>query len=155
MLLVFPLPRACFILSHRASPFADDRRRSHESFLGVRHRQRASAAQREIVTQESVASPGTSGAKRARGRSRRKSRPWPRRLLAWFLAIAVALPVALVVLFRFLPVPATPLMIATWFREGGIVQNWVPLEAISPNLVRAVIASEDQKFCSHHAFDFE
>ncbi len=46
-------------------------------------------------------------------------------------------------------------MIATWFREGGIVQNWVPLEAISPNLVRAVIASEDQKFCSHHGFDFE
>ena len=89
-------------------------------------------------------------------RKRRVARKgWPRRLLAWFLAIAVALPVALVVLFRFLPVPATPLMIATWFREGGIVQNWVPLEAISPNLVRAVIASEDQKFCSHHGFDFE
>jgi monofunctional biosynthetic peptidoglycan transglycosylase len=73
----------------------------------------------------------------------------------WFLALFVALPIGLVALFRFLPVPATPLMIATEIREGGIVQNWVPLEAISPNLVRAVIASEDQKFCSHYGFDME
>src|SRR5258706_40731 len=51
-------------------------------------------------------------------RKRRVARKgWPRRLLAWFLAIAVALPVALVVLFRFLPVPATPLMIAEWGPE--------------------------------------
>jgi monofunctional biosynthetic peptidoglycan transglycosylase len=65
------------------------------------------------------------------------------------------MPVGLVLLFRFLPVPATPLMIATWIAEGGIVQNWVPLGSISPNLVRAVIASEDQKFCSHYGFDVE
>jgi monofunctional biosynthetic peptidoglycan transglycosylase len=75
--------------------------------------------------------------------------------LTWLFAIFVALPLGLVVLFRFLPVPATPLMMATWFRDGEIVQSWVPLEMISPNLVRAVIASEDQKFCSHHGFDFE
>lgn len=75
--------------------------------------------------------------------------------MTWLFAIFVALPLGLVVLFRFLPVPATPLMMATWFRDGEIVQSWVPLEMISPNLVRAVIASEDQKFCSHHGFDFE
>jgi monofunctional biosynthetic peptidoglycan transglycosylase len=78
-----------------------------------------------------------------------------RRALAWFVALVFALPVGLVLLFRFLPVPATPLMIATWVRDGGMVQTWVPLEAISPNLVRAVIASEDQKFCSHYGFDLE
>lgn len=32
--------------------------------------------------------------------------------------------------------------------------NWVPLKRISPNLVIAVVASEDQKFPNHHGFDF-
>jgi len=76
-------------------------------------------------------------------------------MLAWLVAVVFALPVGLVVLFRFFPVPATPLMLATWVSDGGIMQTWVPLEAISPNLIRAVIASEDQKFCSHYGFDLE
>src|SRR5262249_3935792 len=32
---------------------------------------------------------------------------------------------------------------------------WVSLDQISSNLVRAVIASEDQKFCSHYGFDLD
>jgi len=34
-------------------------------------------------------------------------------------------------------------------------QRWVPLPQISPWLVRAVVASEDARFCIHHGFDFE
>jgi monofunctional glycosyltransferase len=34
-------------------------------------------------------------------------------------------------------------------------QAWVPLEKISPNLQRAVLAGEDTNFTVHHGFDYE
>ncbi len=34
-------------------------------------------------------------------------------------------------------------------------QVWVPLERISPNLQRAVLAGEDTNFVFHHGFDYE
>ena len=64
-------------------------------------------------------------------------------------------PAGLVLLFRFVPPPITPLMVERWIDGGGIARRWTPLSAISPNLVRAVIASEDSKFCSHHGFDWD
>jgi monofunctional biosynthetic peptidoglycan transglycosylase len=40
-------------------------------------------------------------------------------------------------------------------RVSGVTvdQRWVPLEDISANLVRAVIASEDVRFCQHNGVD--
>lgn len=35
------------------------------------------------------------------------------------------------------------------------LQTWVPLERISPNLQRAVLAGEDTNFATHHGFDYE
>jgi len=35
------------------------------------------------------------------------------------------------------------------------IQQWVPLDRISPNLQRAVIAGEDTNFMTHHGFDYE
>src|SRR5262245_10206588 len=89
--------------------------------------------------------------------------PHPRRSRTPLLGLAatllfvvtVVLPVGLIVTFRFVPPPATPLMMATTFSTGEISHRWTPLDAISPHLVRAVIASEDGKFCSHQGFDFE
>ena len=69
--------------------------------------------------------------------------------------VAVVLPVALILMFRFVPPPGTPLMIGTILTEGTVLQKWVPLDSISPNLVRAVIAAEDGKFCSHYGFDLD
>src|SRR5689334_7911266 len=80
---------------------------------------------------------------------------WLGRILVAIIAIIVVAPVALVLLFRFVPPPFTPLMVERWLEDGSITQQWVPLSAISPNLVRAVIASEDSKFCSHHGFDWD
>jgi monofunctional biosynthetic peptidoglycan transglycosylase len=40
-------------------------------------------------------------------------------------------------------------------RKKEIIQNWVPLERISPYLVKAVIIAEDDKFFSHDGFDFD
>lgn len=65
-----------------------------------------------------------------------------------------------VLLFRFVPVPVTPLMIIRCGEQlfdsepPKLKHDWVPFEQISPNLVRAVIASEDNRFLTHNGFDF-
>lgn len=66
----------------------------------------------------------------------------------WF----VGLSLALVLLFRFVPVPITATML---FDSNGATRDWEPLSNISPNLARAVIAAEDSKFCQHRGFDTE
>lgn len=66
-----------------------------------------------------------------------------------------------VVIFRFVPVVVTPLMVIRMVeqveegRELKMSHDWVSLDEISPSLPVAVIASEDGKFLSHHGFDFE
>jgi monofunctional biosynthetic peptidoglycan transglycosylase len=40
-------------------------------------------------------------------------------------------------------------------QEPKRVQIWVPLERISPNLQRAVLAGEDTNFFTHNGFDYE
>lgn len=87
--------------------------------------------------------------------SRRRSLSWLRRILVLLVGIILVLPVALVLLFRFVPPPLTPLMVERWVQGGSVTRHWVPLAQMSPNLVRAVIASEDSKFCSHHGFDWD
>lgn len=66
----------------------------------------------------------------------------------WFVLISVAW----VGITAFVPPPITATMIMD---EHGATREWVPLESISPNLARAVIAGEDGKFCSHDGFDRE
>ncbi|MCE7874581.1 hypothetical protein DYH09_30015, partial [bacterium CPR1] len=41
-------------------------------------------------------------------------------------------------------------LIATLFREN---RTWTPLEKISPNMVKAVLAIEDRRFYDHHGVD--
>ena len=64
----------------------------------------------------------------------------------------VALSLALTILYKFVPVPVTATMVMD---ENGITKDWEPLANIDRNLVRAVIAAEDGKFCSHNGFDRE
>ena len=58
--------------------------------------------------------------------------------------------------------PATSSMIEARVREAqnnGVqpkrLQIWMPLEKISPQLQRAVLAGEDTNFATHHGFDYE
>jgi monofunctional biosynthetic peptidoglycan transglycosylase len=60
----------------------------------------------------------------------------------------------LVILYRDLPVPLTPLMLIRAAHGAGIDKDWEPLSRISPQLVLAVMAGEDAKFCSHGGFDW-
>ena len=83
------------------------------------------------------------------GRMRRLFRALRRAIVLFFLV-----SIALAALYRFVPPPLTPLMVIRLFEGEGISKDWVPYEDISPNLVRAVIASEDAAYCSHWGFDF-
>lgn len=69
------------------------------------------------------------------------------------IVLLLALPV-LILVYRFVPAPLTPLMVLREMQGEGLEKQWVDYEQLSPNLRRAVIASEDAHFCSHHGFDW-
>jgi monofunctional biosynthetic peptidoglycan transglycosylase len=56
-------------------------------------------------------------------------------------------PLALILLFRFLPVPLTPLMVIRVLQGYGLHHSWIAYDRIAPVLARAVVASEDNFFC--------
>jgi monofunctional biosynthetic peptidoglycan transglycosylase len=78
-----------------------------------------------------------------------------RRWVARVLIVALILPPASVVVYRFVPPPITILMIKRAIEGHGLDYRWRPLSQISPALVQAAVASEDARFCSHHGFDFK
>lgn len=65
--------------------------------------------------------------------------------------------ILMVVIYKWVPVPFTPLMAIRYFEnpEEEIYRDWVPMEEISDNLKLAVIASEDQNFTKHDGFDYD
>jgi monofunctional biosynthetic peptidoglycan transglycosylase len=72
----------------------------------------------------------------------------------------VILSVASVILFRWVPVPVTPLMLIRCVEQKAdgksmtLKHDWVSLEEISPNLQLAVVCSEDQNYLKHFGFDW-
>ncbi len=74
------------------------------------------------------------------------------RFSAKAFASFVGLTLVLVVAFKWIPVPVT----ATMVMDGnGITKDWESLDNIDRNLVSAVIAAEDSRFCEHGGFDTE
>src|SRR5271170_5324167 len=90
-----------------------------------------------------VAPPRTTGGRRAR---------WGRRL-AQALFVAAMLPALVIAICRVVPPPITPLMMIRSFEGMPIRQHWVGYRDIAPNLIGAVMASEDEGFCYHDGFD--
>ncbi len=74
------------------------------------------------------------------------------RYIAKGIASFVVLTVVLVVAFKWLPVPVTATMLMD---PEGITKDWESLDNIDRDLVSAVIASEDGRFCEHSGFDTE
>lgn len=76
--------------------------------------------------------------------------------LARFLAKAIVgfigLSLFLVIAFKFVPVPVTATMLMD---ANGFKKDWESLDNIDRNLVAAVIAAEDSRFCQHSGFDTE
>ena len=60
-------------------------------------------------------------------------------------------------IFRFVPIPVTPLMIIRYFEmeDGKIDKDWKSLDEIGKNMPLAVVTAEDQKFAEHFGFDLE
>jgi monofunctional biosynthetic peptidoglycan transglycosylase len=71
-----------------------------------------------------------------------------------FVAFVLA-PVTWVAAYAFFDPPSTILMMQR-AAEGQTIRHYpIPLERMSPHVVRAVIAAEDANFCTHHGFDVE
>ena len=76
-------------------------------------------------------------------------------------AVFFASSIAMVLIYRFAPVRLTPLMVirkAEAFSKGerlDIKQDWVAIEDISPDMISAVIESEDAHFYEHGGFSYE
>lgn len=81
---------------------------------------------------------------------------WIKRIIVIFFLWSILS----VLLFRFIPVPLTPLMLIRCTESifkgemPKLKHDWVAFDQISPNIVRAVIASEDNRFLEHNGFDF-
>jgi monofunctional biosynthetic peptidoglycan transglycosylase len=74
--------------------------------------------------------------------------------LLWFIISTVGV----VILYKWMPVPITPLMVIRYFEKDSpklLKHEWEPIENISKNLQLAVICSEDQIFLSHNGFDLK
>ena len=76
--------------------------------------------------------------------------------MLWFFGLSIFF----VILYKFVPVPFTPLMVIRVVenklvgKEIYFSHDWEPIENISTNLQKAVIASEDGTFLAHNGFDF-
>jgi monofunctional biosynthetic peptidoglycan transglycosylase len=77
---------------------------------------------------------------------------WVKRTLALAFFFLVPAPILTLLVFRFVPIPGTPQMLASLVMGKGAHYAWA--DDISPRLERAVIGAEDQNFCTHHGFDF-
>jgi monofunctional biosynthetic peptidoglycan transglycosylase len=75
------------------------------------------------------------------------------RLMRFLILVIVAfigISLALVVLYRFVPVPVTATMLLD---RHGITKDWTPLSRIDRDMVDAAIGAEDGRFCQHNGFD--
>ncbi len=71
-----------------------------------------------------------------------------------FIAFVLA-PVTWALAYLFFDPPSTVLMMQR-AAEGQTIRHYpVPLNRMSPHIVRAVIAAEDANFCTHDGFDIE
>jgi monofunctional biosynthetic peptidoglycan transglycosylase len=80
------------------------------------------------------------------------------RIAGWIVKIILAfliISVLWVLAYRFVNPPITITMIGDLVAGRGATRDWMPISQIDRDMVRASIAAEDGKFCSHHGFDFE
>lgn len=70
------------------------------------------------------------------------------------LGLFVVVPLTLILIYRVLPPPLTSVMVIRLVEGHSISREWVPLGDIAPVARQAVIASEDNLFCSHRGVDW-
>jgi len=73
------------------------------------------------------------------------------KLIVAFLLVSILWVLA----YRFVNPPITFTMLGDVFAGRGATRDWMPISRIDRDMVRASIAAEDSKFCSHNGFDFQ
>jgi len=79
------------------------------------------------------------------------------KIIKWFFLLSIAS----VILFRFVPIPVTPLMLIRCVeqkmdgKEMKLDKDWTSIGDISAAMPLAAMAAEDQKFEEHFGFDLE
>jgi len=89
---------------------------------------------------------------------RRRKRSVVGRIVGWIVKLIVAffvISTLWVLAYRFVNPPITLNMIGDLVHGRGAHKEWMPIGDTDRDMVRAAIAAEDSKFCSHHGFDFE
>ncbi len=97
----------------------------------------------------------SSGKKSKASKSKKTMIPRVRLWVGRIVLAAVAFMVALVLLYSVVNPPITHTIWSEWRRLGKVERDWVPIEDISPVMVRSVVAAEDANFCLHWGFDVE
>lgn len=97
----------------------------------------------------------SSGRPRPRRARRRRPVLW-RAIRGIVLAtlLLAALPFALLPLYAVVDPPVTMVMLLKRLGGAPIGKDWAGLDEISPHLVRAVLSSEDARFCEHRGIDW-
>lgn len=90
--------------------------------------------------------------------SYRRKRKGRRGFFGWLWRIVLALflfSILWVLAYRLVPPPITATMIGDLVAGRGLNKDWMSLNEMDRDMVRAAIAAEDGKFCQHNGFDFE
>jgi monofunctional glycosyltransferase len=89
-------------------------------------------------------------------RVRARKRGWPGRIVGWIVKgvfLFVLLSLLWVLLYRFVNPPFTLTMVGDRLGGRSIAREWMSLERIDRDMIRAAIAAEDSKYCVHWGFD--
>src|SRR5438309_9683965 len=89
---------------------------------------------------------------------RRRHKPLVRRIAGWIAKLIAAfllVSILWVLAYRFINPPITLTMVGDMAAGRGATRDWMPIDRIDRDMVRASIAAEDSKFCLHHGFDVE
>jgi monofunctional glycosyltransferase len=89
------------------------------------------------------------------GRRRRGSRvrTWLFRVAAALFVLAMLPPVATLIYSVPGTRPVSTLMVQDILTMRGYDRQWIPLEEMGPNIIHAVMMSEDGQFCRHRGVD--
>ena len=89
---------------------------------------------------------------------RHRDRGFLRRLFRFLVKLVLVLfigSILWVLAYRFVNPPITITMASDMIAGRGATRDWMPIDTIDRDMVRAAIAAEDGKFCQHNGFDID
>ncbi len=87
---------------------------------------------------------------------RKRQRSLPGRIFLFLVKLIVAfllISILWVLAYRFINPPITATMMSDVLAGRGATRDWMSIDQIDRDMVRAAIAAEDSKFCQHNGFD--